>query len=188
MSQNATNTTPIGLRGEFGCHILDQILERVQVSDKFECVMSKMWGQHSHASGPGQYEMMRDENGVVEFMRNHIFPVIDPNNEAECYFLLNAVKHISEDKYFFDKSRLNDNEIEQTCNSHFKFRYNRAAILLRFLKEPQFSGTLLEQYLRYPLTRGDSYDYDLFSIEGSQASRKWAKTAEAKIEPKELTI
>jgi len=175
--------TPLGLRGQHGCRVLDQIIEHCgEPSEVFRNTLEEMWGDFSGVSGPGQGKWMYPEDKARQFLLERLLPVTNKNHETECYFLLNVIKHLNQQMPHFQEGEYDpfspgsdDPEYDLFKGGSMSFYANRRRAIVDCLHAPDVTGTVLEKYLRYPIETKYS-GTKLFSIEGSQASRRWANT------------
>ncbi len=146
-----------GLQRPFGQAAWVRVKDIERYPSRFSNEIHSIWDKFSD-----QVHLLYPYNLVLKAIIDKVLPVMDKNNESDCYTVCMLLRHL-ENGYISEEQQ---KEIDNVRDKGDLFQGLRKLALVTLLQRDDIKGTVLEQYLSFPLTLPAVYGKrtNLFSI------------------------
>lgn len=147
-----------GLRQPFGQAAWRRVLDLERCLSPFSDKVYSIWERF----GINGLHLLGPYDQVLGAIIDEILPVMDKNNESDCYTVCMLIRHLALDSVSSERQE----KIAHVQGKGDTFQGLQKLALVTLLQENNVKGTVLERYLSFPLTLPAVYGRrtDLFSI------------------------
>lgn len=144
------NKELIGLKAKFGKSAFQSIVNAgVIATPIFDMKVADLLNLYRLRQNPWE--------PAANFLRDEILPIMDKNNELECYMVMYLVRHLGDQSFrtgFEENSQWQHHSASSSTPKTLKpFPYSLTyieAVVNGLLDGEDVKGTVLEEYLRFP--------------------------------------